>query len=284
MSGKADPAKVMLGEQALLTAAKVIEWRRALTKAPFPHLPEAAILTHQRFLLPRRRLWLRGQGQRCFSFDIRPVAHGTITLAGIRGVGAPATAVAIEELFVAGVRKLLVVDVAGSIDARVLSGEIVIVDSAIAGDGTSPHYAPGPSVSPNESLGRQIGDRLSKAGIAFSTGVVWSTDAIYREIPSQIIEARRQGAVLADMETACVFAVSATLGLQAAAVLVVADELHDGWRAPVDLRLNKPNCAEPWRQASLVFGRDARDRCSRIRKAGRPAATPVVPRKRLLSA
>jgi hypothetical protein len=38
------------------------------------------------------------------------------------------------------------------------------------------------------------------------------------------------------METGCVFAVAAALGIEAAAMLVAADELSDGWRPPGDMK------------------------------------------------
>jgi uridine phosphorylase len=225
-------------DEPLLTAANMLAWRHAQANAPITRLPEAAILTHQRFLLPRRRLpWRRDPSSHAFSFDTRPLAHGAIILAGVRGVGAPATAIAIEELAAAGVRRLVALGIGGSIDTAVRSGEVVVVDRAIACDGTSPHYAAEPVVRPNEALTKRLGERLTAHGIPFTTAAAWSTDAVYRETPSQLDGARRQGAVIADMETACVFAVAAALGIEAAVVLVAADELQDLWRPPADMSL-----------------------------------------------
>jgi hypothetical protein len=42
--------------------------------------------------------------------------------------------------------------------------------------------------------------------------------------------------LLVDLETAAVLAVSTAAGIEAAVVLVAADELHEGWRPPADLR------------------------------------------------
>jgi uridine phosphorylase len=219
----------------LLTAAKLLEWRREKAGLALPRLPESAILTHQAYLLPRRRPWERPESQSSFSFELRPSSNGRPALAVVRGVGAPATAIAVEELAVAGVRRLVAVDVAGSLVAKVRSGAVVLVARAIACDGTSPHYTGGPEVQANARLTGRLAERLTSAGIAFTTGAVWSTDAIYRETPSELNEARAHGALVADMETACVFAVTDALGIEAAAILVAADELHETWRPPADM-------------------------------------------------
>jgi uridine phosphorylase len=168
--------------------------------------------------------------------DTRLLADGALLLAGVRGIGAPATAVAIEEMAAAGVRRLVAVDVAASLVADVPSGSIVLVGSAIACDGTSPHYTAERLIHADRVLSARLRESLIAAGVAFAEAAAWSTDAVYRETPREIDEARREGAGLADMETACVFAVSSALGLEAAALLVAADELRDGWRPPADTR------------------------------------------------
>jgi purine-nucleoside phosphorylase len=92
-------------------------------------------------------------------------------------------------------------------------------------------------VRPDNALTQRLSERLQAAGIAFSTGAVVSTVAVYRETPSMLESARDQGAIAVDMETACVFAVAAATGIEAAAALVMADELHDGWRPPADMTM-----------------------------------------------
>jgi uridine phosphorylase len=224
------------GDEPLLTAERVLAWRAARSKRPRAELPEAALLSHQTLLLTQRRPWQRRRGIEGFSFDAEPLGD-QLTLAIVRGVGAPATAVAIEELAASGVRKLVAIDVGGSIDQGVRSGSLVLLNGAIAGDGTSPHYTPDHIVEADEELTRHLGEHLGKDGVAFTSGRAWSTDAVYRERPSQLEAARREGALIADMESACVLAVASALGMAAAVVLVAADELHDEWQSPADMAL-----------------------------------------------
>jgi uridine phosphorylase len=219
------------GEPALLTAARLLEWRSRLEGYAPPELPDAAILTHQRSLLPKRPRFSRyGRG---ISGEVR--SYSGISLVGCTGVGGPATAVVIEELAVAGVRRLITIDIAGSLDRDVPSGRIVLVKGAIAADGTSRHYTSEPVVAPDAALMGVLSEALTQAEMEFSTGIVWSTDAVYRETPSLVAAYRSQGAVLVDMDTAAALAVAMALGMEAAAVLVAADELYDGWRSPKDM-------------------------------------------------
>jgi uridine phosphorylase len=174
---------------------------------------------------------------RCFSFAVQlvPASDGKIVLAGCRSVGAPATAVAIEEMAVAGVEKLVAIDVAGSLSPDLRSGDVLLVERALAGDGTSPHYTSEAVVNSGESLTDSLGDLLTQNGIAYSRGCVWSTDAVYREAPSSVQAARDQGAVAVDMETAAVLAVASAMDIEASVLLVIADELSEGWRPPADM-------------------------------------------------
>jgi uridine phosphorylase len=224
------------GEAPLLTARALVEWRRKRAGLEAQRLSAEAVLTHQGYLLPRRRAWERRRSIGGFSFDLRIVSGGGLAIAGVRGVGAPGSAIAIEELAAAGVRRLIAVDICGSLVAEVVSGDVVVVERALACDGTSRHYAGTSEVRADEGLTRRLQERLRADGVGFTTGTAWSTDAVYRETPSELDAARGRGAVVADMETGCVFAVAATLGIEAAAVLVAADELSGGWRPPGDMK------------------------------------------------
>ena len=236
MPEEQQPAPAAL-KPAFLTAANMLALRRSRAPA---RVPEAVVLTHQtdlfRALAPR----FRTRSQRGLSAELRPVpaTGGRLAAAGKLGVGGPATAILVEELSVLGVKQIVAVDIAASIDPARRSGAVVVAPSAHCGDGTSPHYAPGrPSVPADERLVDRLLDALSAAGLTPKRGSVWSTDAPYRETARLIEEARGRGAALIDMETAALYAAGAALGIATAAVLVVADEIFDTWRPPADARL-----------------------------------------------
>lgn len=151
-------------------------------------------------------------------------------------IGAPATAMLVDELAVRGVRRIISVDLCASISPEVPSAAVVLIESACCGDGTSPHYAPGrETVEPDDALIESLRMALTSAGIKFVGGRVWSTDAPYRETPSLLQRAREAGAEGIDMETSALFAAGAAAGVSCAALLVTADQLLDTWQPPSDM-------------------------------------------------
>jgi uridine phosphorylase len=218
----------------LLTARRLLEWRREA----LPRASEAVLLTHQTRLLRSLAPRFRTRALKGLSAEVRPVAGGQLAVAGKLGVGGPATAVLVEELAVAGVRAIVAVDIAASIDLGLYSGSLVLASTALCGDGTSRHYASGEkSVAADETLMRQLEEALATGGLRHARAGVWSTDAPYRETQALIEEARRRGAGLIDMETAALYASCAALGIAVVSLLVVADEIFDEWRPPADSRL-----------------------------------------------
>ena len=225
-------------EPALLTAAMMLEWRRNRGQLDAVEAPRSVLLTHQlslfRALTPR----FRSRAMRGIFPELRPLprANGRVGIAGNIGVGGPATAMAVEELAAIGVSRIVAVDVAGSIEAALTSGSVVVATEAWCGDGTSPHYAFGESiVQPANRLAITVSDALTAAGIEATGVTVWSTDAPFRETASGVERWHAAGAALVDMETAALYASSAALGVEAAAILVVADELATGWQPPTDM-------------------------------------------------
>lgn len=165
-----------------------------------------------------------------------PRSSGAVAISRGLAVGGPAVAIFVEELAVYGVRAIIGVDIAGSLDEKLRSGSVAVIETALVGDGTSPHYAAGSAmVTPDADLSAGLQAALRTQGLDFSTASVWSTDAPFRETPTEIRRFRDQGASLVDMETAALFASAGALGITAASVLIVADELFDGWRPPSDM-------------------------------------------------
>jgi hypothetical protein len=68
-------------------------------------------------------------------------------------------------------------------------------------------------------------------------GVVWTTDAPYRETRAEADACRAQGVAAVDMESAGLLAMGQARGVETAAVLVAGDRLLEGgWSMPSDLR------------------------------------------------
>lgn len=144
-------------------------------------------------------------------------------------VGAPLTAICMEELIVSGVREFLVLGVCGSLNEEYRIGAAVCVTKALSEDGTTRMYhSKKRTFLPSPELNRKIHSGLTVRGLAYQPGVVVTIDAPYRETPAWLRRNQKRGAGLVDMEAAAVFAVAEHYGLRAAALLVVSDEIFTG--------------------------------------------------------
>ena len=106
-------------------------------------------------------------------------------------IGAPVAVAFAEELFVCGMRTLIVTGAAGSLQPDAPIGSIVVPLSAIREEGTSHHYAPHDvPAEADPGVVATITGVLTERGTPYRDGVNWTTDAIYREHKAKIARYR----------------------------------------------------------------------------------------------
>ena len=138
-------------------------------------------------------------------------------------IGAPAAAIAVEELSARGTELLIGVGTAGALDGRLAAGDLVVCSAALRDEGTSHHYAPPePFAFPDPGLTARLRESLPAAPY----GPSWTTDAPYRETAEEIAKYRAEGILTVEMEASCLFTVARITGVAAAAAFVVSDVLH----------------------------------------------------------
>jgi DeoD family purine-nucleoside phosphorylase len=139
------------------------------------------------------------------------------------GMGAPSTAIVVEELCNLGARVLLRVGSAGGVAADVDAGDIVVATGSIREDGTSPQYLPlaFPAVADQDLLRLTI-DAAREVVPTAKYGVVISGDAFYRGYDEQKMNLMMQSGVKAiEMESGCVFIVGQCRGVRTAALFAI---------------------------------------------------------------
>jgi uridine phosphorylase len=156
------------------------------------------------------------------------------------GIGGPSAAIAVEELVRAGARTLVRIGSCGALDPGLGFGDLVVVQAAARGEGTSDHYAPPgfPAVADIDVV-QALRAEARAAGHRFRVGVVLTNDAFYAELAPEtfpmegLIRARwdawaRAGCLAAEMEAATVLTVAAVRRVRAGAVLAVVDSASEG--------------------------------------------------------
>jgi uridine phosphorylase len=228
-----DPAKYR--SRPFFNPSDFIGYIRAMGKIGERPAPEAVILSYQRSLFEHVCAEHRvSPGEGYFAHELRYLdgEGGRVAIAGDFGVGAPAAAVMLEELIAFGARRFISIGTAGSLRQDLPPGSLVLCDSAFRDEGTSYHYLPGGGpVYPSETLTGALRAALDARGLAYRRGPSWTTDAIYRETPSEILLHSGKGALVVEMEAAALFAVARFRSCMIAACFSVSDTLAElAWR------------------------------------------------------
>ncbi len=164
------------------------------------------------------------------SSEIVPIAPrvGALVLGGI---GAPLAAIAAEETMAIGVRRIVILGMAGSLQPGLDVGSVVLCRRALRDEGTSHHYVrAGAFAYPSHPLTARLRTALADAAVPFREGTTWTIDAPYRETVGELRRYRAAGYLTVEMEASAVFAVAARRRRAAAAIFVVSDHLRErGW-------------------------------------------------------
>jgi len=118
-----------------------------------------------------------------------------------------------------------------SIGAKI--GDVIVPNSAIIDEGTSKHYLAdnnSPAL-PSKSALKRIRNALSKKGVNFREGPVWTTDAVYRETREKVEHFQKKDVLAVEMESSALFTVGSFRKVEVGGILVVSDDLSTfEWR------------------------------------------------------
>jgi purine-nucleoside phosphorylase len=147
-------------------------------------------------------------------------------------LGAPAACLSLEKLVASGVQEIITLGLCGSLNSIYRINDVVSISKALSNEGTSPHYFPNRKVFyPSPRLKKEAETILQALSMPFTSGSVVSTDAPYRETKPWLAKMQQKKIDLVDMEASAVFALAEFYDIEAAALLIVSDELFSGkWK------------------------------------------------------
>lgn len=158
-------------------------------------------------------------------------------------LGCPAIGGELDEIIAMGVKKVMFCGGGGVLDKSTGVGHFLIVEGAIRDEGFSYHYLPPSRVVYTEEKTRSLIRRyLSERGILYSEGLVWTTDAIFRETKEKVNARREEGAKIVEMEQAGCIAVTQFRGVDYGAIIYGGDDVSGddwdtrSWRSREDIR------------------------------------------------
>jgi len=216
--------------------------------------------------------------------DVREYTILTGTRDGIEltaastGIGAPSTAIVLEELAKLGAHTFLRIGNCGGLDPTLELGDLAITTGAVRDDGTSRSYVipEYPAVASHELVGALI-DAAREQGARHKAGITWSLDAFYARnavagpndsmesmsfegywpahLETRIREMQAARVLNCEMEAGVTLTLAGLFGLRAGCICVVSDRTPWPGPAELDLDRNMARCIEVAHQAILTLAR-----------------------------
>jgi len=197
------------------------------------------------------------------------------------GIGAPSTAVLLEELVKLGSHSFLRVGNSGGLAPDLELGDLVVTTGAVRDDGTSKSYVlpEYPAVADHALVGALLAAaRRRKARCR--AGITWSLDAFYarnavleadgslasmsagdywtRGHAERILDMRRAHVQNCEMESGVLLTLAGLFGVRAGCICVVSDRTPWPGPAEIDLDRNMGTCIDVAIDAMLSLARPGR--------------------------
>lgn len=118
----------------------------------------------------------------------------------------------------------------GALSEDIKIGDLIVIDSALRGDGVTPYYVDDPNFQPesDKALTEALFEVAKASGVNTHRGRTWSTDAILRETREHVGNAIDKGCVAVDMVTSTFLTICHQYKIPATAIMAVSDHIITG--------------------------------------------------------
>ena len=146
-------------------------------------------------------------------------------------VGCPACAGNLEFFAACGVKKVIFCGGGGVLDKNIKVGDLLVVEGAIRDEGFSYRYIePSRYIYTDKNITKKITDYLENKKIPHLTGIVWTTDALFRETRALVEQRKAEGAKIVEMEQAGCIAIAQYRNFDYGAIIYGGDDVsNDEW-------------------------------------------------------
>lgn len=143
-----------------------------------------------------------------------------------RTIGGPYAVLVAEQLHAAGAQLIVGLTSAGRVAPTLPLPSIVVVDEAVRDEGTSLHYlhASTTVASPTPQVAEHLARTLATLS-PVRRGLVWTTDAPYRETRHQLRSWAAAGVLAVEMQAASLFAFAHAKGVHVGVVALVSNSV-----------------------------------------------------------
>ena len=162
-----------------------------------------------------------------FRYSLLPESAHGVAIVG-PALGAPAAALLVERLAREAVTRIVLFSVCGSLMSDLRVGDLFIPTGGLSEEGTSKLYSAGEIPAPDRKLSNRLVGESRRIGLKPREGLIWTTDAPYRETTEKIDRFRKAGAMAVDMEFTAMATVCRFHKILFSALMVVSDERTGG--------------------------------------------------------
>lgn len=143
------------------------------------------------------------------------------------GIGGPSSAIVFEELYMLGARSIVRLGTCGGLVKDLHTGDFIVVTGAAHPGGSLKMYVPEGVLPPISDLNltTRLIEGCESEGARFRAGLVFSSDAFYKEDLGQLRSWTAMGVLGVEMECATLFTLAALRGFRAASLLILSDSL-----------------------------------------------------------
>jgi uridine phosphorylase len=216
--------------EALFSPSDFMEYLRSIGKYPEIEVPSGAILCFQRKLLKHIANHENTTKVKLFYGENHLIRYNEkdILIVGNFGIGAPVACTLLEELIAFGIKRFIVVGLAGTLQKFIQIGDLIVCNRAIRDEGTSHHYLPGEKYAHASGLlTEKIVSICKDSNHKFHLGTSWTIDSVYRETVEEVKHYQKENVLSVEMETAALFAVAQHRNVETGAIFSVSDSLAD---------------------------------------------------------
>jgi len=140
------------------------------------------------------------------------------------------TAITTEILCNAQPQVMVRIGSCGALNEEIKIGDLIVIDSALRGDGVTPYYVDDQNYQPesDKDLTNALFEVAQASGVKTHRGRTWSTDAILRETREHVGHAVDEGCVAVDMVTSTFLTICQQYKIPATAIMAVSDHIITG--------------------------------------------------------
>lgn len=141
----------------------------------------------------------------------------------------PDTAITTEILCNAQPKSIIRIGSCGALREDIKIGDIIVIDSALRGDGVTPYYVDKDfKTESDKKLTDSLEEVAKLTGLKVHRGKIWTTDALLRETREVVGSAIDQGAIAVDMVTSTFLTICQVYKIPATAIVAVSDNIITG--------------------------------------------------------